>query len=75
MKKYAIIHPDEDGGTLYVIENLNEFLKDPRGECGVERFLGIEALKSDPNYWDEGDGVLIEFEVIVPKEKTKEWSV
>lgn len=75
MKQYAIIKSDEDGNCFQLVDDIEDFLKDPRGNNGVERFLGIETLKSSPNYWDEGDAVLVAFEVVIPKEKTKEWSV
>ena len=73
---YAIIHgQNEDGREVILLENdeqLREFLDDPRAYCGVTEF---KTEITEPSEMDDSQAMLIKFELLIPKEKTKAWKL
>lgn len=73
---YAIIHvSDEDGHEVCLLKDadeLQEFLENPESYCGVTEFRK-EII--DPRNMSNGQAMLIKFELLVPKEKTKAWKL
>ena len=73
-KNYAIIKPSYDGGfDIIEIKDIDEFLDDPKDIAGVSKFKG--ELKRYCGDYDEEEATLITYEVVIPKEKTKAWSI
>lgn len=69
MKYYLLLTPDEDGNPLTFLdeEELREFLADPLEYAGVEKFLTrLDENGTDPNYWNDGEGMLLEVKILKP---------
>ena len=76
---YALLRGDEDGRVFRPLSDENdgmvsELLENPE-DFGVNKFMTEEDLKEgwekwDPQYWGEGNAMLIEFKVcrVVDKE-------
>lgn len=68
MSKYLLIQPDEDGNPITVLDaeetkDINQFKKD----YGIEKFLDDWPEETDPNYWNEGEALLLEARVVKVK--------
>lgn len=72
---YALIYGNDDGTAFCPLsENeLEEFLESPKDYAGIEEFL-THIPSDEPAYWGD-KGLLIKFEIVVPKEKTKAWTI
>jgi hypothetical protein len=72
---YLLIYGSEDGTRIVQFERPDE-LKQVMMDHGIRTFR--DALgNSDTNYWPEGQGLLIEGKVAVPKPKevVQEWDL
>lgn len=75
---YILIHPSEDNSLLLLTdETLRELLADPVGYAGVRRFENEQFLRDnrDPNYWQEGVGVIVRAEVLFPQPVVTQWEI
>ena len=63
---YALIKADEDGNPLYIVDDINEVLDSPE-DYGIERFLDEWPEEKDPQYWTEGNALLVKIEILKPK--------
>ena len=68
MSGYLLLKPSEDGRPLKFLSprELQELLDDPRSYCGIDDFVDVGQLHPDPNYWTDGLGVLLKYEVVIP---------
>jgi hypothetical protein len=62
-----LLHAGDDGAVLSLIgergsPSVQEFLDDPVGTYGIERFVTLPYYldKPDPCYWPTGTGMLID---------------
>ena len=68
MKKYILIQPNEDGNPIYWLEDKEiEDIMELKEDYGIKRFLEKVPENSNPNDWEEGDALLLEVEIKVPK--------
>lgn len=78
MKQYLLIRPDEDGNPLRWLteDDVRDLLGDPLGTYSVKQFI-TPALRPepDPNYWADGDAMLVEYTVVVPEPVTTAWKL
>lgn len=72
---YALIKPDEDGNPISYLEDselgdINQLMEDYGVKSWVENF-------TDPNYWNEGDAMLVKITCVNPKPKSmvESWEV
>lgn len=63
--KYVLIKPSEDCPVSF-LEDIDDVLSDPEG-YGVDTFLKEVPENDDPNYWDEGDALLLKVEIVKVK--------
>lgn len=69
MSKYILIQPDEDGNPItWLDDNEVEDLIQLKEDYGVKEFLTKLPENKDPNYWEEGQVLLLEVEIkkVVP---------
>ena len=68
MDEYILIQANEDGEPITWLsrDEVNDMLKNPE-DYGVKRFIK-SAVQDDPNYWKEGDSMLLKVEILMPKE-------
>jgi len=73
MKKYALLHGDEDGNCITFLndEELQELLDDPMGNYSISGF--VEELSDYPENWSTAEGMIVEINVLMPKQKTVAW--
>lgn len=67
MKNYLLLQPDEDGNPVSFlepreVENIKQLMEDYSIDTWRENFK-----ETNPQYWDEGEAMLIEYEIKVPK--------
>jgi len=76
MSHYAYIQAGEDGEIFNIIDSneLEALLKNPREDYGITQFVGIEDIPK-AGIWCMGvdKAIIIKFEVLIPKEVTKEY--
>ena len=63
---YALIKPDEDGNPVRFLTSVEDLLKIP-GDYGIEKFLSKLPENTDPNYWRDGDVLLLKVEILKPR--------
>ncbi len=71
-KKYVLIHQSEGEGisvTFLDDDNLEQLLDNPRDCASVDRFADKVPAWTDD--LEDGQALLLKFELLVPKEKTK----
>ncbi len=79
MKKYILLHPDEDSNIVTWIGESE--LKDIIGfkeDYGVERFIdSFPDGNSDPQYWGDGDAMLLEVTIkkVVPVKVVEKYEI
>jgi hypothetical protein len=71
--KYVLVQPSEDGPITF-LESLDDVLDDPGG-FGIDTFLTEVPDNQDPNYWEEGDALLLSVEVVKVKVKATKYAV
>ena len=64
MSTYLLIRGSEDGEPCDFMDDISDLLNKPE-DYGVERFLDYIPLK-DPNYWIDGEALLLKVEILVP---------
>ena len=62
--KYLLIMGSEDGEPCMFLDNIEDVLGAPE-DYGIEKFLTSIPGK-DPNYWKDGDALLLRIEVLSP---------
>jgi len=63
-KRYILLRPDEDGNPITWVDS--EELDDIKGlieDYNIKRFLTDVPRNPDPNYWVDGDALLLEVKV------------
>ena len=78
MKKYILIQPDEDGNPITwlqseELENIHDFMID----YGIKKFLDHLPAEQDPQYWEDGEAMLLEVEIkqIVPVKVVEKYEI
>lgn len=77
MSQYALIDASDDGTRFRILTDaeLGELLNNPT-DWGVERFVTPATRENeDPNYWPDGDAMLVKFDVVEPRPVTSAWSL
>lgn len=83
-KHYLLIQPDEDGNPIrWLSETDVADLEQLMRDHSIERFLNNwpkysdGSFKTDPNYWEEGDAMLMEAKLlkVKPVEVVKKWKI
>lgn len=69
--KYLLIQPNEDGNPMIFLneERLQDLLNEPE-EYSVKCFLEQIPDNNNPQYWGEGNVLLLKIEILVPKTKS-----
>jgi len=82
-----LIHPDEDGNCVDFItsEELDETLDNPVEERGIHRFITGKELEEmenskdyhslDPQYWEQGTCLLLQYTVLEVKPVVTKYEV
>jgi hypothetical protein len=67
MKQYILLHQNEDGNPVVVLEDSEvQDIKQLMEDNGITQWRE-NFDETDTNYWDEGDGMLLEVEIKIPK--------
>lgn len=68
MDRWMLVKASEDGKPVSWLTSISlaKLLDDPWSWAGVTSFMDLDDLPDDPNYWPEGVGVLIKYQVVVP---------
>lgn len=66
--RYLLLRGSEDGNPLSFLTPgaLQQLLDDPEQYAGVREFRSVDDVDRDPNYWRDGTGVLLRYEVVIP---------
>ena len=67
-----VMYPENNEVIGNIYEN-PELLKNPREDYGIKQFVGIEDIPQRGIQYMEDKAILIKFEVLIPKEVTKEY--
>lgn len=73
--KYAIIRPSEDGDPVcYLSDDELEDINDLMDGYSIKEW--VEDY-SDPNYWEEGNGMLVKIQCInpIPVKEVTAWKI
>jgi hypothetical protein len=73
-----VVKGDEDGNPLSwlqpgAMDDIAQLMED----YGIKRFMDDVPDKSDPNYWNDGEALLLEVRIlrVRPKEVVTAWAV
>lgn len=67
-KKYLLIQSNKGGEPCTFLDDIQDVL-DNAEDYGIAKFLD-SIPDRDPNYWEEGEALLLEIAILRPKSKT-----